>query len=155
MTKKALSINFPIERVVLSDTLPFEVPIVFSNRYFYRFLCEHSIKFNNNKISWTFKDDVLDNLVRMLIGIESSKSIRHVNLAGRMVSILDLDKAEVPSVPFIFTTSHKQDQLRQLSLMHPKGQLLVVDFYHEFKDVLIYYSGRSDFSLRSPTRVAG
>lgn len=40
MTKKALSINFPIERAVLSDFSPFEVPITFSNRHFYHFLVE-------------------------------------------------------------------------------------------------------------------
>ena len=76
--KKALSINFPIERVVLSDVLPYEVPIVFSNRYFYRFLCEHNIKFNGNTISWTTKDEVLDNLVKMILGIQPSKVVKHV-----------------------------------------------------------------------------
>ena len=44
MVKKALSINFPIERAVLSDFLPYEVPITFSNRYFYNFLVKYKIK---------------------------------------------------------------------------------------------------------------
>ncbi|WP_285355349.1 antiviral reverse transcriptase Drt3b [Pseudomonas sp. lyk4-R2A-10] len=154
--KKALSINFPIERVVLSDVLPYEVPIVFSNRYFYRFLCDHSIKFTTNKIFWNYHDEVLDNLVKMVFGIQPSKPVRHVTEGHRSISILDLDKSDfVHTVPFIFSTTHKQDQLRQLSLMHPKGQLLVVDFYDQFKDLMIYYTGQSEFSLRSPRRVAG
>ena len=154
--KKALSINFPIERVVLSDVLPYEVPIVFSNRYFYRFLCEHAIKFHENRISWNHIDEVLDDLVKMVLGIQSAKFVRHVTEDCRNVSIVDLDKADfVHTVPFVFSTTHKQDQLRQLSLMHPKGQLLVVDFYDQFKDLMIYYASRSEFSLRSPRRIAG
>lgn len=154
--KKALSINFPIERVILSDVLPYEVPIVFSNRYFYRFLCEHNIKFNGNTISWTTKDEVLDNLVKMILGIQPSKVVKHATEDGESKSLICLDKSDfVHTVPFIFSTTHKQDQLRQLSLMHPKGQLLVVDFYDQYKDLMIYYTGRSEFSLRSPKRVAG
>ncbi|PBQ21245.1 reverse transcriptase [Pseudomonas congelans] len=154
--KKALSINFPVERVVLSDVLPYEVPIVFSNRYFYRFLCEHSIKFNENKITWNRRDGVLDNLVRMALGVQPGKVVRHATQDGRDVCIVDLDKSDsAHTIPFIFSTTHKQDQLRQLSLMHPKGQLLVVDFYDQFKDLMIYYTGRSEFSLRSPRRIAG
>lgn len=72
MPKKALSINFPIQRVVLSDVLPYEVPIVFSNKYFYRFLCEHNIKvFGGSKIEWDSKDSVLDNLVKILLNIQN------------------------------------------------------------------------------------
>lgn len=154
--KKALSINFPVERVVLSDVLPYEVPIVFSNRYFYRLLCEHDIKFNGNRISWRYSDEVLDNLVKMVLGVQPTTAVRHAADNGRPVSIIELDKSDlVHTVPFIFSTTHKQDQLRQLSLMHPKGQLLVVDFYDQFKDLMIYYTGRSEFSLRSPRRVAG
>lgn len=154
--KKALSINFPVERVVLSDVLPYEVPIVFSNRYFYKFLCEHSIKFRGNKITWNNVDEVLDNLVKMVLGIQPAKIVRHVADNGVVISIVDLEKTDVVhTVPFVFSTTHKQDQLRQLSLMHPKGQLLVVDFYDQFKDLMIYYTGQSEFSLRSPKRIAG
>jgi hypothetical protein len=154
--KKALSINFPVERVVLSDVLPYEVPIVFSNRYFYRFLCEHSIKFRGTRITWNNTDEVLDNLVKLVLGIEPSKIVNHITENGRVISVIELDKTDViHTVPFAFSTTHKQDQLRQLSLMHPKGQLLVVDFYDQFKDLMIYYTGRSEFSLRSPKRIAG
>lgn len=47
MSNKVLSINFPIERVVLSDFLPYEVPIIFSNRHFYNFLVRNQIKYED------------------------------------------------------------------------------------------------------------
>ncbi|WP_321882152.1 antiviral reverse transcriptase Drt3b [Paraburkholderia bannensis] len=156
MVKKALSINFPIERVILSDVLPYEIPIVCSNRYYYRFLIENAVKFSDNKISWLRRDDYLDRLVKMIFGLSASHIVRHEkNSDNQELSILDLDKKNLHSVPFLFSTTHKQDQLRQLSLMHPKGQLMVAGFYNEFKELMVYYSGRSAFSLRAPTRVAG
>ncbi|MNJ20350.1 reverse transcriptase [compost metagenome] len=157
MPKKALSINFPIERVVLSDVLPYEVPIVFSNRYFYRFLCEHNVKFSGSKIQWNSKDPVLDNLVKMLLGIPSSVPVKRDTTEARQKSSIDISqtKSDYHSIPFAFSTTHKQDQLRQLALMHPKAQLLVVDFYDQYKELIIYFTGQSSFSLRSPKRVAG
>ncbi|WP_313057296.1 antiviral reverse transcriptase Drt3b [Stutzerimonas nitrititolerans] len=154
--KKALSINFPVERVVLSDVLPYEVPIVFSNRYFYRFLCKYNIRFRENRVSWDQVDEVLDSLVKMVLGIPYSMPVQHIKVDCRTISTIALDKKNAThTVAFIFSTTHKQDQLRQLSLMHPRGQLLVVDFYDQYKDLIIYYANRSDFSLRSPRRVAG
>ncbi|MDZ4036863.1 antiviral reverse transcriptase Drt3b [Burkholderia gladioli pv. alliicola] len=155
MTKKALSINFPIERVILSDVLPYEIPIVCSNRYYYRFLISNVVKFSNRKISWLHRDECLDRLMKMIFGIKVSRNVRHETREGQTFSILDLDKKELSSVPFLFSTTHKQDQLRQLSLMHPKGQLMVAAFYDEFKELIIHYSSKSQFSLRAPTRVAG
>ncbi|MDD2005975.1 antiviral reverse transcriptase Drt3b [Pseudomonas putida] len=157
MPKKALSINFPIQRVVLSDVLPYEVPIVFSNRYFYRFLCEHDVKFSGSKIEWISKDSTLDSLVKMLLGISPSVTVERDTTGAFERSLIDISqtRSEYHSVPFAFFTTHKQDQLRQLALMHPKAQLLVVDFYDQYKELIIYFTGQSSFSLRSPKRVAG
>jgi len=155
MAKRALSINFPVERAVLSDVLPYEVPITFSNRAYYNFLCDHSVKFSDSKIFWRRKDEVLDNLVKILVGADLSKSVKHVLINGENTSVLELEKHEIHTIPFVFSTTHKQDQLRQLSLMHPKAQLLIVDFYHRYKDLIIHYASQSEFSLRAPKRVAG
>tara|TARA_R110002020_G_scaffold93724_2_gene225906 strand:+ start:14321 stop:16174 length:1854 start_codon:yes stop_codon:yes gene_type:complete len=92
----------------------------------------------------------------MLFGIQPVKQVNHCMEGGKTISVIDLNKSDVVhTIPFVFTTTHKQDQLRQLSLMHPKAQLLVVDFYDQFKDLMIYYAGRGEFSLRSPKRIAG
>ncbi|MBI6125371.1 RNA-directed DNA polymerase [Serratia marcescens] len=157
MSKKALSINFPIQRVVLSDVLPYEVPIVFSNKHFYRFLCEHNVRFSDTKIERNSKDNVLDNLVKILLSIPPDVIVKRDITSAQEKSYVDVTqtKTDYHSVPFTFFTTHKQDQLRQLSLMHPKAQLLVVEFYEQYKDLIIYFAGKSDFTLRAPKRVAG
>ena len=50
--KKKKYIRYSKERVVLSDVLPYEVPIIFSNRYFYRFLVNNKVELKGNKITF-------------------------------------------------------------------------------------------------------
>ena len=45
--RKKIPITYSKERVVLSDVLPYETPVTFSNRYFYKYLLE-SLKCNSN-----------------------------------------------------------------------------------------------------------
>ena len=41
--KKKIKIKYTKNRVVLSDVLPYELPVIFTNRYFYKFLNKHQI----------------------------------------------------------------------------------------------------------------
>ena len=50
--KRKIRLKYKKERVVLSDVLPFEIPIIFSNRYFYRFLVCYGVEIRDNKIYW-------------------------------------------------------------------------------------------------------
>ena len=45
---KKKHINYPKERAVISDIHPYEVPLTFRNRYFYRFLVENGLEINSN-----------------------------------------------------------------------------------------------------------
>lgn len=39
--RKKIRLNYSKERVLFSDVLPYECPIIFSNRYLYRFLAKY------------------------------------------------------------------------------------------------------------------
>lgn len=41
--RKKIKLQYKKERVVFSDILPYELPIIFSNRYFYRFLVNNPL----------------------------------------------------------------------------------------------------------------
>ncbi|EFC1755820.1 TPA: RNA-directed DNA polymerase [Escherichia coli] len=155
MSKKALSINFPIERVVLSDFLPYEVPIIFSNRHFYNFIVKHQIKHDGLNFIWLKRDCCLNSLILLLLGLEQNTATVEIVDNGISYIITDIEHAKLPSIAFTFPISHKHKEYRYLSLMHPKGQLLGVDFYRNYKDLITYYSNVSPFSLRSAKRVAG
>ncbi|EIK4809221.1 RNA-directed DNA polymerase [Vibrio parahaemolyticus] len=155
MAKKALSINFPIERAVLSDFLPFEVPITFSNRHFYNFLIEHKIKHDGLNFKWVKKDDALTKLVLLILGLEQSTNTIEVIEDGITYIKTDISHGNLPSIAFTFPISHKHNEFRYLSVMHPKGQILGVDFYDKYRDLITYYSDLSPLSLRSAKKVAG
>ncbi len=56
---KKYPIKYKKERVVLSDILPYEIPVIYSNRYFYKFLTQYQIEINSKQltISWKNKQD--------------------------------------------------------------------------------------------------
>lgn len=155
MSKKALSINFPIERVVLSEFLPYEVPIIFSNRHFYNFIIKHQIKHDGLNFKWIKGTDELTKLILLLLGLDQSTKLILISENNIDYIKTDITHSKLPSIAFTFPISHKHNEFRYLSIMHPKSQILGIDFYHNFKDLITYYSNRSPISLRSAKRVAG
>ncbi|MGL0956866.1 antiviral reverse transcriptase Drt3b [Vibrio vulnificus] len=155
MIKKALSINFPVERAVLSDFCPFEVPITFSNRHLYNFLVKYEVKHDGKNFSWITNDDVVDKLILVLLGLDQQTKVNTVIEGTIKRKKTDIGFNKLPSVAFTFPISHKHNKHRYLSLLHPKGQILAVDFYDNYKDLITYYSDLSSLSLRSAKRVAG
>jgi len=154
MVKKALSINFPIERAVLSDFSPFEVPITFSNRHFYNFINKYNLRHDGKNFIWRGNLHYINELMLILLGLESSTKIDIVSADGHNHSKTDISYGKLPSIPFTFPISHKHNEFRYLSLIHPKGQLMAVEFYRIYKDLITYYSDVSPLSLRSAKRVA-
>ena len=49
-TKK--SISYGIERALLSDVLPYETPLIFSNRHLFKILTKYKVKFQDNTVAW-------------------------------------------------------------------------------------------------------
>ena len=56
MRKKKIKLKYKKERVVFSDVLPYELPFIFTNRYFYRFLVKNEVYIDaDNKLHWKDK----------------------------------------------------------------------------------------------------
>ncbi|MDF6576514.1 ABC transporter ATP-binding protein, partial [Escherichia coli] len=107
MSKKALSINFPIERVVLSDFLPYEVPIIFSNRHFYKFIVKHQIKHDGLNFIWLKRDGCLNSLILLLLGLEQNTETVEIVDKGISYTKTNIKYAKLPSIAFTFPISHK------------------------------------------------
>lgn len=114
-----------IERVLVTDTLPYETPIIFSNQGLYENL--------TSKQPGRILDDLLSQLVR-------SKTPP------------DYDG---PSVPFKYKILKGQNSYRRLSVLHPLSQYLIRDFYSEYDRLILYYCRPSRSSIRAPSKVAG
>lgn len=148
MRRNIKQINIKKERVVLSDVLPFEMPVTFSNRYFYRFLITNHIRVNGKIISWDKDDLVLELIIKLLFGFDKDKPV-----TGCQIEI-DFKTDEYMTIPFRYKISHKEKDFRELVVIHPKNQLALVEFYDNFKEIILYYCKLSPFSIRRPYKVA-
>lgn len=143
MSKRKKYIQYPKERVILSDVLPYEIPITFSNRYFYRFLVENNIFLDGEKIEFKneFKDDDL-------IGFhETLKILFHIEYGNT-------NDYKFRKIPFSYKISHKEKDFRELALIHPINQLKLIKLYDDFKESILYSCSISNFSIRKPVDVA-
>lgn len=152
---KKVKLKYGKERVLFSDILPYETPLTFSNRYFYRFITKYrlvvqeEIKEKNGKRICTGNyristNNKLDsgglNFASLLLGMPLSDGVR----------------LKINSVfyPFQFNIAHKIGKNRILTVIHPFNQLQIVDFYEKYKYAILYLCSRSNFSLRKPVKVA-
>lgn len=127
--RKKLKIPYTKERVVLSDVLPYEVPLIFSNRYFYKLLNKRNKAQKNPK----FKRDNFK--------------------AYPEIENLLFSKAK-STQPFRFKIKHNETDFRELNIIHPNNQKAVSDFYEKYNSLILYYSSISQFSIRKPTDIA-
>lgn len=136
--RKKIPITYSKERVVLSDVLPYETPVTFSNRYFYKYLV--------NRQKFYAKLSKLSGKEKANFILKNGKAYFEIE------SILFSIKAKAK--PFNFNITHKQNDFRELCVIHPFNQLKMVNFYEEYKSLIIYYSSLSPFSIRKPSKVA-
>ncbi|WP_286971877.1 antiviral reverse transcriptase Drt3b [Flavobacterium sp. UBA4854] len=127
--RKKILITYSNERVVLSDVLPYETPLIFSNRYFYNYLLKRRKSISNRKFR---------------------------NSKNKAFSIIEdiLFSSGIKNSPFIFNINHKVNDYRELNIIHPKNQVLVSDFYKKYESLILYYCTVSPFSIRKPASVA-
>lgn len=152
MKRKKIPINYSKERVILSDVLPFEIPITYSNRHFYNFLVKNKIKVTTSadgskKVVWQDENSFIGEILKLLLGFRQDKVILNNEIE---IS----NKTDLKKIPFSFKISHKESDFRDLTIIHPKNQLDIIEFYENFKDTILYYSNISQFSIRKPNKVA-
>ena len=169
MSKKKKIIKYKKERVVLSDILPYEIPISFSNRHFYNFIIRNKIELIDNYLSWKKDDDELVKVLEILFNIDidlndTNKYTENLKSIGNTSYTLCKYKIDdnlqpykhkiLETIPFNFKISHKNIDYRELTLIHPVNQLAIIDFYNKYKHLIIYYSDISPYSIRKPYKVA-
>ena len=151
--KRKIRIKYKKERVTLSDVLPYEIPVTFSNRHFYRFLVSYGIEVRDNKLYWNVNNkkrptkelDTLKSIMELLFDCEPKQ------IQNNQYYDLNLSKRRIP---FIYKISHKENEFRELAIIHPKNQVDIVAFYEKYKELILYYCGVSRFSIRKPVEVA-
>jgi len=163
MPRKKVSLRYHKERCILSDVLPYEVPLTFTNRHFYDFVYEHRVEFSDGTLSWISGSRALDTIVRLLFGLpENARAIGTVTryIGERQVAFTTYDmqagnaKPSPGLKPLGYKIDHKEVEFRELTIPHPRNQLEMVAFYEQYKETLLYFCSLSPFSIRRPAKVA-
>lgn len=148
--KKKIKLNYSKERVLFSDVLPYECPIIFSNRYLYRFLSKYLWISNGGNAETQLQqikrthDREANAFAALLFGCYER---------GRRISTLK-HKNNALFYPYKFDIAHKKHKSRTLSLIHPYNQWQVVEFYDKYKHSILYLCNQSSYTLRKPRKIA-
>ena len=153
---KKVKLKYGKERVLFSDVLPYETPLTFSNRYFYRFITKYKLVVQEDIKEKNGKRICTGNYT--IISTNNKLDSDGLNFASLLLGmpISDGAKLKINSVfyPFQFNIAHKIGKSRILTVIHPLNQLQIVDFYEKYKYAILYLCSRSNFSLRKPVKVA-
>ena len=148
--RKKIKLSYSKERVLFSDVLPYECPIIFSNRYLYRFLAKYlwvgevnggKIQLKQNKR--TGEKDA-SAFAALLFGCYEK---------GKGIGTLQ-HRPNALFYPYHFNIAHKPNKNRTLSIIHPYNQWQVVEFYDQYKYSILYLCNQSRYSLRKPHKIA-
>ena len=149
MRRKKIKLRYKKERVVFSDVLPYELPFIFTNRYFYRFLVKNEISIDSSDVlHW--KEGIHKGALAILALLAKTKGTQ---LIGNTEYDLKSERRLV-TIPFNYSIKHKETSNRRLSIVHPLNQIQMAFFYDRYKNTLLYMCGKSHFSIRYPNKVA-
>ena len=147
MRRKKIRLRYKKERVLFSDVLPYEIPFIFTNRYFYRFLVKNKIQIDGGVLKWDKDIDKGARLILSCLFQKQSKDIKNKNN-------INVEITSFKSIPFIYNILHKPNKCRLLSIIHPANQMMIVDFYNKYKNSILYLCSKSHYSIRFPQKVA-
>lgn len=148
--RKKIKLNYSKERVLFSDVLPYECPIIFSNRYLYRFLAKYlwvgevKGKFNVLTQKKRLDENGANAFCALLFGCYEE---------GKGIGILQ-HRLNALFYPFQFNIAHKTNKNRTLSIIHPYNQWQIVEFYEQYKYSILYLCNQSKYSIRKPHKIA-
>ena len=152
--RKKIKLSYSKERVLFSDVLPYECPIIFSNRYLYRFLAKYLWVGEKKKV-----DNITWNILKQSKRLDEKDANAFAALLfgcyekGKGIGTLQ-HRLNALFYPYHFNIAHRPNKNRTLSIIHPYSQWQVVEFYNQYKYSILYLCNQSKYSLRKPHKIA-
>ena len=149
-------------RPILSDTLPFEVPPTFGNGGFFDFVTRYNVRLKTQKekrlVVWECSSSKVDEAICVLFDANTNSKPVNKTIKRNGKTIVerswDLNAGAMRTIPFGFNIAHKDREFRRLTIVHPRNQIAVADFYAQNNAQILYYTNLSDVSIRFPSAVS-
>ena len=166
--KRKIDAKVAYHRPILTEVLPFEVPPSFSNGGFFHFLTLYDVRIEHKGderwVRWSSISTDVDSVMALVFGTvpKGANTPPDPSVYTTTTEVKDGRSRVVRrwrlgsqwTRPFHFSISHKEKDFRQLTVIHPRNQLLVADFYSQNDAQVLYHCRKSDFSIRKPASVA-
>lgn len=137
---------------LLTDTLPYEVPFFFSNSGIYRSLKkEYDAYFKGQNVRKARGENNV-NVDMSLIDFFTKEYFRENGVLQDLVGKACSSK-NAGSIPYEYEIKNTDKGYRNISLIHPAAQIRICDLYKKHKDIILFYCGRSPYSIRYPSKV--
>lgn len=131
---------------LISDVLPYETPIKFSNSDLYKSLKHQYDKeekeLYKNKSRGKKNNTELLNVKDFFLKKYIPKQIYEIIKSNRY------------TIPYKYRIKNGIDNYREMSLIHPIAQCDICDFYENYKDTILYNTNKSKYSLRYPYKTS-
>lgn len=138
MATRKRKLNTSPYRVLLSDVLPYEVPMFFSMQNLYKWADRVKLRF-------------VDDGKTLAVG---RKKYEGLNSTKAFLKLINGDTERPKSSYSFFINKDGKETGRELTLIHPYDAMRMVLFYKECDGQIINSCRRSLFSLRYPHHVA-
>jgi hypothetical protein len=141
-------------RVLLSEVLPYELPVPFSNAGIYRFLSRLQLKKSEGLFRARNLGAGTNAALCLIFGkkldITKSKDGRFLDFEDPSLVGGRSTRTYAQTNPYFYGMSHRVGAKRRMALMHLRSQIDVVDFYAQHDEMILYYTSRSPYSIRHP-----
>lgn len=131
---KRRKIKQSIYRILLSEVLPYELPLIFSNSRFYHIADKLRLKLVNNKL-------------------EHKATEKNIKWADAFVLLLNGTNRTKRSFNYYINKGDGKTA-RELVLIHPFMQMQILEFYKKYDSLILNFCQKSNFSLRYPHKRA-
>lgn len=115
-------------RVLITETLPFETPIIFSNDGLY-----------NQISSFETTNEIQKTIIKALV----------------MGEVNTKTETTTATIPYLYKIRKNSKEYRRLALLHPFSQWQIKCFYQKYEQLMLHYCTVSPASIRSPRKIAG
>lgn len=149
--RRRARVPYGAERALLSDVMPYELPISFNNSGFVRLLAKLDLRIEDKQVEATWIGPSTPVLLSLLFGeaVRVSKP-----RTGKRVKFSTTKGASPRTHPLTYDIGKSTGGIRSIALMHPRSQIEVVNFYRRYASSILYYTRRSHFSIRHPVGIA-
>lgn len=135
---------------LLTDTLPYEIPILFSNRGLYETLRKEYDAYYMNTIKRNatgqgyITPKTIEDFIKNDFFINPKLSLLKERIIGLFKNNL---------IPYEYLIIKNKDEQRKISLIHPISQIKICDFYAQYVNEILFHTSCSDVSLRHPVKI--